>query len=248
MSLADSIRDSDSGVDQISEQRNSPHEDLSWLGSFPVLRDVDDPIWLEIAANAKRVTLPQSTVVFRDGDACENYLLVLEGVVRVHKTSETGREIVLYRVERGQTCVLTTSTLLARRPYPAAGITESETHAMAIPAERFHYAFDHSRGFRHFAVTEYGGRICDLIVLLEAVAFGRVDVRLAEWLFLHRDADNMVQTTHQALADELGTAREVISRQLKEFEHRGWIEMSRRKTKIMDPQALEQLVGANPPT
>ena len=181
--------------------------------------------------------------MFQEGDYCERYSLVTEGSVRVHKTSRVGREIVLYRVEPGESCVLTTAVALAGRRYPASAVTEVDTHAIAIRVSDFRYAFNYSTGFRHFICSTYASQICDMVELIDAVAFVQVDVRLARWLLCHRDAENRANVSHRQLAEELGSAREVISRKVKEFERRGWVSLARKRIEILDIAEIEKLAA-----
>ena len=213
----------------------------AWLEHFPALAALDDPAWQEVLAASRTMTVPPDTPVFHEGAECTVYMLVLHGSVRVQKTAENGREITLYRVENGQSCVLTTSCLLAGDRYPAEGITETEVEAVTIPVAAFQKGLDGSPGFRRFVFEAYGRRITNLVVLVEALAFGRLDSRLAD-LLLRRSADGRVQATHHAMAAELGTAREVISRQLKEFERRGWVRLERGRVSLLDPSALQSLM------
>lgn len=215
---------------------NSPQH--PWLAAFPDLSAVDDPDWRAVACAAQTLTLPGATEVFREGDPCSKYILVVDGCVRVYKTFESGREMVLYRLEEGQTCVLTTSLLLAGGLYPASAQTEPETHAVLIGRRDFHRAFDRSRGFRNFVCASFGGRIRDMIMLLEAVAVKHVDVRLAKWLLAHSAPAEPIPVSHRELAFELGTAREVVSRQLKDFEQRGWVRLARKRIQVLDREAL----------
>lgn len=214
-----------------------------WWSRFPSLLALDDAAWMELRAAARVVSLPAGSVAFRAGDACEHYLLVLDGSVRVQKLAENGREITLYRVESGDSCVLTTSCLLAREHYPAEGVAETDVTAAAIPTSAFFRALDHSPGFRRFVFTAYGQRLSDLILLVEEVAFGRIDGRLAARLLELGDHDGMVEATHQALAAELGTAREVVSRQLKDFERHGFIHLLRGRIQLVDRQAMKRRFG-----
>ncbi len=209
-----------------------------WLNCFPALQPIADPHWLAAVEAAREITLPAGTTVFRDGDPCRSYLLVLEGSVRVQKVSESGKEIVLYRVEAGQTCILTTSCLLADDDYLAEAITETEVSAVAIPTTRFHDALSHSAEFRKFVFHSYGKRIATLMALVEALAFGRMDARLAHRLLDIKHTRGEISVTHYELAADLGTAREVISRLLKDFERHGWIRLHRGRIEILDPQAL----------
>jgi CRP/FNR family transcriptional regulator len=218
--------------------------EADWLAQFPQLQSLDDPAWLEVLKHAQPMTVPAGTVVFHEGDQCNNYLLVLDGSVRVQKVSMSGREIILYRVESGDSCVLTTSCLLAGDLYPAEGIAETEVKAVAIPVQIFRKGMAESEGFRQFVLSAYGQRISNLIVLVEEVAFGRVDVRLAQCLLRHARHGTTIQATHQDLAAELGSAREVISRQLKEFERNGWVALHRGRLDVLDSQALRELASS----
>jgi CRP/FNR family transcriptional regulator len=169
---------------------------------------------------------------------------VLDGSVRVQKLGENGREIVLYRVGRGETCLLTTSCLIARERYPAEGITETEVRAAALPVEVFNEALALSAAFRGFVFAAFGARLAELMALIEAVAFERVEARLARRLLEAETASGEVIATHQELAAELGTAREVVSRFLKEFERRGYVRLARGRIEIAERAALEKLAAA----
>ena len=215
---------------------------VEWAHAIPALGEIKDTIGLRVLAAAKPVTLPVGMTVFRTGDRCQDYLLVLDGSIRVQKLSESGREIVLYRVEAGESCVLTTSCLLAAERAAAEAIAETEVHGVAIPVDRFREGLAHSEGFRRFVFAAYARRLSDLIGLVEQVAFLRVDVRLARHLLGHTDAQQRLRVTHQDLAVELGTAREVVSRQLKEFERRGWVRLRRGEIAVLDAGALKRLV------
>ncbi len=213
----------------------------AWLDAFPDLRSIKDPAWQAAAHQSQLIEVPAGAAVFRDGDHCQAYLLVIRGVVRVQKVSESGKEIVLYRVEDGQSCVLTTSCLLSHDPYQAEAVTETPVQAVAIPAPAFQQALAESSGFRNFVFASYGQRITGLLMLIDAVAFGRMDARLAQRLLELADSDQTTRATHQALARELGTAREVVSRLLKDFERRHWVQLQRGQVVIRDREALQAL-------
>lgn len=194
-----------------------------------------------VEAASRIVTIPAGTILFQDGTECANYVLVIDGAIRVQKVAENGREIVLYRVEAGQSCVLTTNCLIARDDYSAEGIAETEVRALILPAATFRALLARSEPFRDFVFSAYAARIADLLMLIEEVAFGRVDVRLAAWLRQHADRSGEIRATHQDIATELGTAREVVSRQLKEFERRGWVSLHRGRVVVTDADGLASL-------
>jgi CRP/FNR family transcriptional regulator, anaerobic regulatory protein len=212
-----------------------------WVDDFPTLNTLDPSIRSRLLASALAVTMPEGAMVFQEGAECSNYLLVLQGSVRVQKLSESGREIVLYRVEHGQSCVLTTSCLLSSDTYSAEAVTETPVEAVAIPNAIFQELLATSREFRAFVFATYAERLTGLLMLIDAIAFGRMDARLAAVLIELADKDGAITKTHQELARELGTAREVVSRLLKEFEHRGWLSLGRGRILLCDHSALEQL-------
>lgn len=211
------------------------------LATFPALAHLDDGAKRVLRDAAQVVTVPAGTVVFQEGDACRNYMLVLEGSVRVQKVSEGGREIVLYRVDSGQSCVLTTSCLLTQGDYNAQGIAETEVRALVLSQAAFQDLLARSATFRQFVFSSYAVRLADLLMLIEEVAFGRIDMRLAQFLVERADKDGILKGTHQEFAVELGTAREVISRQLKDFERRGWLALYRGRLEVKEPRALRDL-------
>lgn len=212
-----------------------------WLSSFPELAKLDADARRKLKDAARAMTLPAGTPVFGMGDACQNYLLVRKGSVRVQRTAENGREIVLYRVEAGETCVLTTNCLMTHSDYGAEAISETEVEAIALSQTAFEDLLARSAAFRSFVFSSYATRISDLLLLIEEVAFGRIDMRLAQFLVDRKNADNRIEGTHQDLATELGTAREVISRQLKDFERRGWVSIGRGRLHVTDALALADL-------
>lgn len=211
---------------------------IDWTDQFPSLANLEPDTAQRLNQAALAINLPAGQHVFHAGDASENFLLVLDGVVRVQMISENGREIVLYRVDAGQTCVLTTACLLGHDPYIAEGITETPVKAIAIPAPVFHELLGCSAALRDFVFQSYGTRITNLMMLVEEVAFGRLDERLARFLCENADHDDSLTITHQQLAFELGSAREVISRQLKEFERRHLVKLNRGQITLCDRAKL----------
>ena len=202
-----------------------------------------------LSNQSKKITLPANSTVFRQGDACENYLLILEGSVKVFSRAENGREIILYRVQNGQSCTLTTACLFANNPYPAEGITETDSTALMIPQSVFNRALAESEEFRRIVFDQYAKRLSDVINLVESLSFGHIDIRLAR-LLLQLSPDkgksmdkhtDTIKMTHQELATELGSAREVISRQLKEFEKKQLISLQRGSVIISNRNELQKI-------
>jgi len=211
----------------------------SLLKAFPELVGLSAEVRNELDGLAL-MTVPAGTVLFHDGDVCRGYVFVLNGCVRVQKMDPEGREIVLYRVEDGQTCMLTTACLLGGQEYPAEGVSEEETELALLSPERLDVLLADT-AFRRFVLAMISERVADLMALIEDVAFGRMDVRLARRLLERDDGSGELHLTHQQLGTELGTAREVVSRLLKDFERRGMVRLRRGMVSIIRRDALREL-------
>lgn len=188
------------------------------------------------------MTLAKGKTVFQAGDQCQHYLLVLEGSVKVFQSSADGKSIILYRVQNNESCVLTTTSLFAQTVYSASGVTETETTALALSKDNFQQGIATSESFRTWVFEHYQKRLQEMLHLIGQVTFECLDTRLVQHLLDASDANNTLATTHQNLADELGTSREVISRRLKELEHLKLLRLSRGKIKIAEHAALKRYV------
>lgn len=213
-----------------------------WINQFPALADLDADSARALTQSAQPVAMPAGTVVFQPGAACGAYLLLVGGTVRVQMVAENGREIVLYRVSGGETCVLTTACLMAHQAYGAEAVAETDIAAISVPEGVFRKLLASSDVFREFVFSAYGARLTDLMVLVEEVAFRRLDLRLAEFLSERGEDGGVIAMTHQALAVELGSVREVVSRVLKEFEHRGWLRLARGRIEISDAPGMRRYI------
>ncbi|WP_292286696.1 Crp/Fnr family transcriptional regulator [Marivita sp.] len=216
--------------------------DASWIDKFAGLSRLPEDIRSELEAGSQIVTVPAGKEIFEPGQTVDNLLLLLEGTVKVQQRSDTGREVFLYRVHAGESCVLTTACMLAFEDYSAEGISETEVKAVAIPRKTFDTLVARSTVFREFVFTAYSRRITDLFTLIDDIVFQRMDVRLASRLLELADSTDTVHATHAVLGTELGTAREVVSRTLSEFQRRGWIEQSRGEVRLIGHDGLERLV------
>lgn len=214
----------------------------TWINQFKGLSRLPDDIRLELERGSKIVSVPAGTQIFAPGQTADNLWLLLEGTVRVQQHSETGRDIFLYRVHAGESCVLTTACMLAFEDYAAEGTAETDVKAAAIPRKIFDDLVAKSPVFREFVFTAYSRRITDLFTLIDDIVFQRMDVRLASRLLELADDQDVVHATHAVLGTELGTAREVISRTLVEFQRRGWVEQSRGEVRLVGKHGLERLV------
>jgi CRP/FNR family transcriptional regulator len=215
-----------------------------WEKYYPEFVAVTDKNLKSLMASAMLVEIPAGEQVFYPGKQCENYVLLLEGRIKIQLMSESGREILLYCVNPGDSCVLTTSCLLGSNQYPAEAFTEADSKAFVIPSTAFHRCLESSAFFREFVFQNMSSRLSNVIGRMEHVLFASVENRLAELLLALSSDQNQIAKTHQDLAAELGTAREVVSRHLKRFEKFGWIHLSRGSIQVKNPHALAELSGA----
>lgn len=215
-----------------------------WIDRFAGLLRLEASLRDTLVARSSIVSVKAGSVIFGPGKSPQNLLLLLDGTVRVRQLSESGREIVLYRVEAGQSCVLTTACLLAHEDYSAEGVAETDVEGVAIPRSVFNDLMARSQGFRDFVFSAYSKRITELFRVIDEVAFGRIDMRLAQRLVALARGGTEVRSTHHELASELGTAREVISRQLQEFQRRGWITLARGSIELSNAAALSKLASS----
>lgn len=209
------------------------------LDRFPALAELAAHEVNDLLESSARRHAPDGAVLFMPGQRCEGFPLVLRGCVRVAKTSASGREIVLYRVEPGEGCVMSGGCLLGHADYAATATAEGDVDLLAMPAAAFQRLILGSAPFRAFVFGMYGRRLGDIMELVEEIAFRKLDARLAN-LLVHRGP--VIAETHQRLADELGSVREVVSRTLRSFEQRGWIRVERERTTVLDMASLQSLV------
>lgn len=218
-------------------------QSLSWMSLFPELEALEESGKKLLLQYARIVEAPIGTIGYQEGDHCGGYVLRLKGRSRVYKMSASGREILLYRVGAGETCVITTTCLLGNSQYPASTIVEEAVEDVIVPDAIFQRLMIDSPVFRQYVMQNYGALISDLIVLLDEVAFQTLDARLAKCLL--DIGNNNIHRTHQQIADELGTAREVISRQLKRLEQKGWLTMGRGVIEIQQRGELLKLANSS---
>ena len=190
---------------------------------------------------ARKITLKKGAQVFGPMNVPDSLLFLYDGRIRVSQSSDVGREIVLYRVDAGESCVLTTACMLAEEAYNAEGIAETDITAIVLPRVAFDRLVAEEEAFRKFVFAAYARRLIDLLRVVDDVAFGQMDMRLAERLLALAGEQEEVSATHQQLASELGTAREVVSRVLSDFQKRDMIAQSRGRIALTDKTALRRL-------
>jgi CRP/FNR family transcriptional regulator len=211
---------------------------MTWLSVFGDLRH-DTRAELEVLQSR---VVPRGVDLFSHGDRAHSFPVVLSGRIDVSLTGPSGREILLYSVESGQSCIQTTLGLLGDEPYSGVATTVAETEVIRIPKPMFLRVMDSDPAFRGFVLRSFGQRMGDLTRLLEAVAFGRVDARLAQVLLDLAEGD-VVRATQADIAARIGSAREVVSRKLDAFAKAGWVVTDRGEVQLRDLPALRRAAG-----
>jgi len=204
---------------------------------------LDRSTWERVLEGGKRMTMPAGTPVFAPGDRCQGLPLVLSGEIRVQMIGASGNEIVLYRIHGGEMCPLSLGCLLTQNTHQSEALVEQDSEVLVIPPALTSRLMDEAVSFRQAILESYGQRLQSLMLVIEEVAFRRLDERLAEKL-VARQLNGHLSVTHQELAVELGSAREVVSRLLKEFERRDLVKLERGRITISDLPALKAVSGA----
>lgn len=214
------------------------------LKKFAFFEQVPSRLKAEMERTGALAELPKGAFYFHEGDRCTQIALLGEGRIRVYKIGESGRQITLYHVEAGETCILTASCVLAGVEYPASALVETPAKAVAFPAATFRDWVGRYEPVREFVFEILARRMATVMSVVEEIAFNKMDRRLAEYLLRRFDNNGrplrVLHTTHEQIASELGSAREVISRLLKELERNGAIQLSRERISLRDKRALRQ--------
>ncbi len=205
-----------------------------FIETFPAFRG-NPALVSEILSISNIKTIPGDVQIYSEGDSCSAIAFVISGEIRVFKIGEGGREITLYEIERGETCILNASCILSNMSYPAHALTVLDSELLLVPAQEFRRILDRFEEMRDFVFNLLSRRLTSVMALVEEVAFGRMDLRLMEYIE-EKSEDGNLNATHQKIANDLGTSREVVSRLLKDFERRGKIRLSRNLIQITDEQ------------
>jgi CRP/FNR family transcriptional regulator len=211
------------------------------LDFYPALAGLPDTALARILSPGAAMHIPAGAEIFSERQPCRGFPLILEGRIKVVKLAASGRELVLYRVAPGGSCIITSSCLLGRTDYNARGIAETPLTLLAIPATDFAALLIEHPPFRDFVFHLFAERIAELMQLVEEVAFARLDQRLAKALLAKNGA--VLGITHQQLADELGSVREIVSRLLKGFAAQGLVALGREQVTLLDRDGLQKIAA-----
>jgi CRP/FNR family transcriptional regulator len=206
---------------------------------YPILDDLPKPLKARLDSEMLQMEVSAGTVLFDEQQPCQGFPLVLTGAIRVIKLAANGRELPLYRVLPGESCIITSSCLLGHADYNARGVAESDTTLVLLPRVLFDELLA-QEVFRDFVFHLFSERIAELMQLVEEVAFRKLDQRLANLLL---GKGRQLHVTHQQLADELGSVREMVSRLLKGFADQGLVQLGREQIEILDPAGLRKVAS-----
>jgi CRP/FNR family transcriptional regulator, anaerobic regulatory protein len=207
---------------------------------YPAFETLDDRRLDALFDESMVLNVKAGTVMFDDESPCQAFPLLIEGTIRVSKVGPSGRELQLYRVVPGEACILTSSCLLGNVAYNARGVAETDLVAVALPQPVFQRLLSEHEPFRNYVFSLFAERIGELMQLVEAVAFQKLDQRLAALLL---GKGKVIHVTHQALADELGSVREIVSRLLKTFAEQGLVSLAREQIEIVDASRLRRIAA-----
>lgn len=203
-----------------------------FTAAFPAFKTAPAGVVQQILAAATGSSFPAGNRIYAEGDACTAIAFVLSGEIRVFKIGKTGREITLYEIGPGETCILNASCILAKRNYPAHAMTLTAGEMLLVPSALFRRLVEESESMRDFVFSLLSLRLTQVMELVEEIAFGKMDERLMEYL-IERTENGKLTATHQKIANDLGTSREVVSRLLKDFERQGRVALARNEITLL---------------
>jgi CRP/FNR family transcriptional regulator len=204
-----------------------------FIKTFRNFRNSSDELLKELLVIARRQDVPAGKQIYSEGDSCPVIAFVISGEIRVYKTGQTGREITLYEIGPGETCILNASCILSGTSYPANAVTLSDVTMLLIPSSDFRRLVDRHEEMRDFVFALLSRRLDGVMELVEEVAFGRMDERLLDYL-IEKSEHGKLETTHQKIANDLGTSREVVSRLLKDLERKQEVRLSRNSISLLN--------------
>ncbi|UZE47565.1 Crp/Fnr family transcriptional regulator [Rhodopseudomonas sp. P2A-2r] len=214
----------------------------TWLEDIKPLAGLE-PATRKALAAIVPAKVPQGTVLFRPGDVAPGFLVVLSGRVEVYLIGRSGREMLLYDVVAGQTCIQTTLCVLGEHSYTGEAVAQTDTSFVMIPKNIFAGLMNSSQAFRGFVFGAFGDRLKDVVSVLEKVSFVRLESRLAAELLRRAGSDDIALTTHRDLATAIGSVREVVSRRLEDLQKAGLVQLTRGKVTLIDRPALARVGG-----
>lgn len=215
---------------------------MSWVTETPTLAGLDGDAIARLSA-LKPMDVEKGTVLFRPGESVLGFVIVLSGRVGVYLVGPTGRDILLYHVTPGSSCIQSTLGLMAGEDYSGEAVSEAASRVVIVPREMFGHLLHESRAFRDLVFSAFAERMQSMMHTLEGVAFQKVECRLAAFLLREADEAHEIHATQSDIATAIGSAREVVSRRLEAFARQGSIEQERGLVRLRNPDRLAQLAS-----
>lgn len=209
---------------------------------FPVLSRLDRDQRQLLYTSGQIIELPASQMLMQQNQQCQFLPLVLSGVLRVYKLSPNGREMTLFRTGPGETCLVSIACQLRQEEFPALAQVEEDARLFMLPMHLYLEILDRQPAWKNFLILTLYGHLTETMETLEAVTFDRTDHRLISWLLDQtKGKTGTIRTTHESIAVEIGTAREVVSRLLGEFKGQNTLTLGRGRIEILDPARLAEI-------
>lgn len=213
------------------------------LQLFPVLNQLPPSELQALLSGGQMVDLPAGQMLMQQNTQCQHVPLVISGQLRIFKLAPNGREMTLYRTGPGETCLASVACRISGEDFPALAQVETAARLFMIPIVVYDLLLAHKEFWKDFLILTLYRRLTETMIVLEAVAFERTDRRLVAWLLTNSDhGKRHIRTTHETVAVELGTAREVVSRLLGDIRQKGLITMSRGSIIITKPVQLSEML------
>ncbi len=210
---------------------------------LPFCTDAPDEFMRDLKEHSVKLTFSRGQQILHAEDQCSYLPIVLAGNLRVYRSHSTGREVTLYHIGRGESCFLTMNCILLQQRFPAWARAEEYTEALMVEAKAMQRWRDRYPFWQKYIFEVAASRLISVISVLSDIAFGRVDERVAQFLLqrYNDSGQNELHITHQDIANELGTAREVVTRALRALEEESAIKIGRGSIKVVDAALLASL-------
>ncbi len=201
------------------------------MKQFPFYNKLSKGAKALLASHAMSVTMPAKKELFVQGDQCKDILFLTEGSVRVYRLHESGQEITLYFLEPLEQCNVNLNSAFTNTPAAGTAVSESDIQGFMIPSQVVKTLYTSEMVYQQYVFELFARRMAGIVELVEDVRFEKMDKRLLDWL---RNENSMhITITHDKLASHLGTSREVVSRLLKELEHKNIVKLGRGQITLL---------------
>ncbi len=207
----------------------------------PFFKNVSDEISTEFENNSIYQSFKKGTFLTMEGDPCNYFPIIKSGIIRVYKVGSSGQEITLYRINPGESCILTISCLLAKNDFPAIAVVENDSEVLLVTADKLREWIRKYDIWAEYIYNYLSKVLMNVLKIIENISFKKMDVRIVEYLLEnYNKMGKSLTLTHQQIAHDIGTAREVVSRTLKDLESNKSISQSRGKIVITNISELQK--------